>query len=58
MPTMSPKRDCPVTGHSTDPRDRVQVLRKNYLHKRPQVTRSKQIKALNLYQPAVELPRY
>jgi len=47
-----------VTGHSTDPRDRVQVLRKHYLHKRPQVTRSKQIKALDLYQPAVELPRY
>lgn len=47
-----------VTGHSTDPRDRVQVLRKHYLHKRPQVTRSKQIKALDQYQPAVELPCY
>ncbi len=47
-----------VTGHSTDPRDRVQVLRKHYLHKKPQVTRSKQISALELYQPSVELPRY
>ncbi|HDS1362009.1 TPA: site-specific integrase [Stenotrophomonas maltophilia] len=47
-----------VTGHSTDPRDRVQVLRKHYLHKKPQVTRSKQISALELYQPNVELPRY
>lgn len=55
---VSEKEIALVTGHSTDPRDRVQVLRKNYLHKRPQVTRSKQIKALNLYQPAVELPRY
>lgn len=47
-----------VTGHSTDPRDRVQVLRKHYLHKKPQVTRSKQISALELYRPNVELPRY
>ncbi|MCU1136069.1 site-specific integrase, partial [Stenotrophomonas maltophilia] len=47
-----------VTGHSTDPRDRVQVLRKHYLHKKPQVTWSKQISALQLYQPNVELPRY
>ncbi|WP_329913665.1 site-specific integrase [Stenotrophomonas sp. SMYL86] len=47
-----------ITGHSTDPRDRVQVLRSHYLHKRPQVTRSKQISALELYQPSVELPRY
>lgn len=47
-----------VTGHSTDPRDRAQVLRKHYLHKKPQVTRSKQISALELYQPNVELPRY
>lgn len=47
-----------VTGHSTDPRDRVQVLRKHYLHKKPQVTRSKQISALELYRPNVELPSY
>lgn len=47
-----------VTGHSTDPRDRVQVLREHYLHKRSQATRSKQISALELYQPNVELPRY
>ncbi|MFA1749438.1 integrase, partial [Xanthomonas sp. NCPPB 2922] len=47
-----------VTGHSTDPRDRVQVLRRHYLHKKPQVTRSKQINALELYQPNVDLPRY
>jgi len=47
-----------VTGHSTDPRDRVQVLRKHYLHKKPQVTRSKQISALELYRPNVVLPRY
>lgn len=50
--------DTLVTGHSTDPRDRVQVLRRHYLHKKPQVTRSKQISALELYQPNVELPRY
>lgn len=47
-----------VTGHATGKRDRVQVLRTHYLHKKPQVTRSKQISALELYQPAVELPRY
>lgn len=47
-----------VTGHSTDPRDRVQVVRKHYLHKKPQVPRSKQISALELYRPSVELPRY
>lgn len=47
-----------VTGHATDKRDRVQVLRTHYLHKKPQVTRGKQISALELYQPAVELPRY
>ncbi|MFA4495439.1 site-specific integrase, partial [Xanthomonas perforans] len=47
-----------VTGHSTDPRERVPVLRKHYLHKRSQATRSKQISALELYQPNVELPRY
>jgi integrase len=47
-----------VSGHSTDQRDRVQVLRRHYLHKKPQVTRSKQISALELYQLNVELPRY
>jgi len=47
-----------VTGHNTDPRDRVQVLRKHYLHKKPNVTRSKQISAMELYRPKVELPRY
>ncbi|MEA0806208.1 site-specific integrase [Xanthomonas campestris pv. campestris] len=47
-----------VTGHATDKRDRVQVLRTHYLHKKPQVTRGKQISALKLYQPKVELPRY
>lgn len=50
--------DTLVTGHSTDPRDRVQVLRRHYLHKRPQVTRSKQISALELYQLNIELPRH
>ncbi|MEN9159194.1 integrase, partial [Xanthomonas perforans] len=44
--------------HSTDPRERVPVLRKHYLHKRSQATRSKQISALELYQPNVELPCY
>ncbi|MBZ3921544.1 hypothetical protein Xtri_18570 [Xanthomonas campestris pv. trichodesmae] len=34
------------------------MLRRHYLHKKPQVTRSKQISALELYQPNVELPRY
>lgn len=47
-----------ATSHSTDPRDRVQVLRKHYLHKKPQVTRSKQVSALELYRPNVELPSY
>lgn len=45
-----------ATGHSTEPRHRV--LRKHYLHKKPQVTRSKQISALELYRPNVELPSY
>ncbi|TSK01612.1 site-specific integrase [Xanthomonas citri pv. glycines] len=47
-----------VTGHATDKRERVEVLRTHYLHKRPAVTRAKQMKALELYQPKVELPRY
>lgn len=47
-----------TAGSRTDPRDRVQVLRKHYLHKKPQVTRSKQISALELYQPNVEMPPY
>ncbi|MDV3514681.1 site-specific integrase [Stenotrophomonas sp. C1657] len=47
-----------VTGHSTDPREHVKVLRRHYLHKKSQATRSKQISALELYQPNVELPRY
>ncbi|MEG8127152.1 integrase, partial [Xanthomonas hortorum pv. gardneri] len=47
-----------VTGHSTDSREHVKVLREHYLHKRSRVTRSKQISALELYQPNVELPRY
>ncbi|QEX79432.1 hypothetical protein F6Y24_01690 [Xanthomonas arboricola pv. pruni] len=34
------------------------MLRRHYLHKKPQVTRSKQISALELYQPNIELPRY
>jgi len=47
-----------VTGHASDQRDRVEVLRQHYLHKRPSVTRAKQVKALELYQPKVELPIY
>jgi len=47
-----------VTGHTSDQRDRVEVLRRHYLHKRPSVTRAKQLKALELYQPKVELPVY
>ncbi|AMV03386.1 hypothetical protein TP49_23150 (plasmid) [Xanthomonas citri pv. aurantifolii] len=47
-----------VTGHATDKRERVEVLRTHYLHKRPAVTRAKQMKALELYQPKVELPTY
>lgn len=55
----APEREIAlVTGHSTAPRDRVQVLRKHYLHKKPYVTRSKQISAMELYRPKVELPRY
>jgi len=33
-------------------------LRKHYLHKKPEVMRSKQISALELYRPKVKLPRY
>ncbi len=47
-----------LTGHATDRRDHVEVLRGHYLHKRPSVTRAKQAKALALYQPKVELPTY
>lgn len=47
-----------VTGHTSDQRDRVEVLRRHYLHKRPSVTRAKQLKALELYQPKVDLPVY
>lgn len=47
-----------VTGHSTDPREHVPVLRKHYLHRRARATRGKQIEALAIYQPNVELPRY
>lgn len=34
------------------------MLRKHYLHTKPQVTRSKQFSALELYRPSVKLPRY
>lgn len=47
-----------VTGHATDPLDHVEVLRRHYLHKKPHVTRAKQIKTLELYQPNVVLPAY
>lgn len=47
-----------VTGHTTDPREHVPVLRKFYLHRRSRGSRCKQIEALDMYQPAVELPRY
>ncbi|MBN6111393.1 hypothetical protein JR063_07400 [Xanthomonas sp. CFBP 8700] len=34
------------------------MLRKHYFHKKPHVTRSKQLSALALYRPNLEIPRY
>ncbi|MBB5879650.1 integrase [Xanthomonas arboricola] len=45
-----------ITGHSLN--KKVPVLQDYYLHKRPDRIRVKQARALELYRPSVELPRY
>lgn len=45
-----------VTGHSVS--KKVPVLHEAYFHKKPALAREKQIKALEQYRPAVELPVY
>lgn len=47
-----------ITGHAGDARDRIEVLRRHYLHKRPLVTRGKQLDALKHFKPNVALPKY
>ena len=47
-----------ITGHAGDSRDRIAVLRKHYLHKRPITTRAKQTEALKHFTPNVALPVY
>jgi integrase len=45
-----------ITGHSLS--KKVPVLQDYYLHKRPDRIRVKQARALELYLPSVELPKY
>jgi integrase len=45
-----------ITGHSLS--KKVPVLQDYYLHKRPDRIRVKQARALELYRPSVELPKY
>ncbi|XQA66820.1 hypothetical protein ACM9XC_05615 [Xanthomonas sacchari] len=45
-----------ITGHSLS--KKVLVLQDYYLHKRPDQIRVKQARALELYRPSVELPKY
>lgn len=45
-----------LTGHSLS--KKVPTLQRHYIHKKPEAIRKRQVNALTIYQPAVELPRY